>query len=171
MRCGETDKNVLIIGYGNVLRRDDGVGVAAAGWLDDHLPPAAANVTAVHQLLPELAEPISRCGLVIFIDADAGLPGGKYRKCSLNPGDTSDRTCGHHQTPQGLLRMAEELYGRTPQALLYSIGGTDFSYGLTLSADVSSTLETVLQDLSDTVSKSAMPGEIKTTRARSELTH
>jgi Ni,Fe-hydrogenase maturation factor len=67
---------VLVIGYGNTLRRDDGVGVRAAELIAADPRLAHARVLAVHQLTPELALDIGAVSLVIFVDADArGLPG------------------------------------------------------------------------------------------------
>ncbi len=57
-----------MIGYGNTLRSDDGVGprvamaVASWGW-------PGLKAIAVHQLTPELAEPLAAAELAIFVDA------------------------------------------------------------------------------------------------------
>lgn len=56
----------LIIGIGSTLRRDDGLGPDLARSAADALP---ADLIVVTQLTPELAEPISRAGRVVFIDA------------------------------------------------------------------------------------------------------
>ena len=63
----------LIIGYGNPLRGDDGLGWRAAEQLAEIIPQSEAEVIACHQLTPELAEPISRARLVIFIDMSLEL--------------------------------------------------------------------------------------------------
>lgn len=60
---------VLILAYGNPLRRDDGVGWVIGERLAEMLREDVADVRVLHQLTPELAEPISRAGAVIFIDA------------------------------------------------------------------------------------------------------
>jgi hypothetical protein len=51
---------VLIIGYGNPLRTDDGLGWRAAYRLAASLKDAPVEALAVHQLTPELGEAI--CG-------------------------------------------------------------------------------------------------------------
>jgi Ni,Fe-hydrogenase maturation factor len=67
---------VLVIGYGNTLRRDDGVGVRVAEAVAADPRFAHVRVLAVHQLTPELALDIGSASLVIFVDADVrGLPG------------------------------------------------------------------------------------------------
>lgn len=69
---------VLIVGYGNPLRRDDGVGWYAAQRLSHELSGEQAEVIACHQLMPELAERISQTDLVIFIDAAVGTSPGAF---------------------------------------------------------------------------------------------
>jgi len=152
MKSNAIDIPVLIIGYGNVLRRDDGVGWAAARRLIDQLPGTTAKVWMVPQLLPELAEPMSRSELVIFIDADAKLGAGQIQRRILrSPRRKNTQTIGHHQSPEGLIQMARDLYGRRPRALLFSIGGADFSFGCTLSSAVKTAVRKVVSDVVDAV--------------------
>lgn len=67
---------VLIVGYGNTLRRDDGVGVRAAELMGSDPRFAGIEVLTVYQLTPELALDIAAASLVVFVDADVrGLPG------------------------------------------------------------------------------------------------
>ena len=80
MRSRETElaigdaRRVLVIGYGNPLRGDDGIGRVIAEHIAETLRPEAIDVVVAHQLTPELTEPISRSGLVIFVDAAVHLP-------------------------------------------------------------------------------------------------
>jgi len=147
MKSDVNDNPVLVIGYGNILRRDDGVGWAAARRLNDQLPRHLASVLAVPQLLPELAERISRSQLVIFIDADARLAPGQVKRRLLRPRRCSSKAIGHHQTPSEILRMARNLYRSSPRAILYSIGGSNFSFGCNLSASVRTALRNVVLDI------------------------
>jgi hydrogenase maturation protease len=121
----------LVIGYGNPLRGDDGLGqeVAAlvAGW---GRPDVQA--LAVHQLTPELAEPLSRARLAIFVDAYPAPGGGTVRVQRLEPGGTSP-ALGHTGDPRFLLGLAEAVYGGCPSAWLVTVPGTDFDGGLGLS--------------------------------------
>jgi hydrogenase maturation protease len=157
MNCVETEKHlqsekpVLVIGYGNILRRDDGVGWAAARRLADQLPDEVASVVTVQQLLPELAEPISHAKLVIFIDADAQLTGGAFARREIESTQPTRKAIGHHETPEGILRLAGNLYGHSPRAVLYSIGGTDFSFGCALSPSVQVALREVVHEVVDAV--------------------
>ena len=67
-RPATIEAEVLVIGYGNTLRGDDGVGprvVEAIGTLG--LPGVRTLICPL--LTPELADPISRAEKVIFVDA------------------------------------------------------------------------------------------------------
>lgn len=58
---------VIVIGYGNTLRSDDGAGQQVAEIIVHwHLPQVRS--ISVHQLTPELAAPIAEAELAIFID-------------------------------------------------------------------------------------------------------
>ena len=68
----------LIIGYGNPLRGDDGLGWQVASELAKCVD-ALISVVAVHQLTPELAEPVSDADLVIFVDSSCDGEPGSWR--------------------------------------------------------------------------------------------
>jgi Ni,Fe-hydrogenase maturation factor len=73
---GTVERGILVIGYGNTLRRDDGAGVRAAEMMAVDPRFAAVEVLMVYQLTPELSLDIATASLVVFIDADVrGLPG------------------------------------------------------------------------------------------------
>lgn len=132
---------VLIIGYGNPLRGDDGIGPYAVDCLRDDLTDAVAinaaqpdslGCSAITfltpmQLTPELAEPISRAARVVFIDARTdGVPGAIHAQ-RLHPGNTTS-TLTHHTDPAALLALAQALYGTCPDAVIFSVTGQSFGY-------------------------------------------
>jgi len=113
----------LVIGYGNTLRRDDGVGPFVAGLLK---PSPGLHVITRHQLTPELAEPVSQADLVIFVDARADRTAGEI---VMEPVPPRDSTLIHQLGPGALLQWSLKLYGRTPEAILIGIGGESFDLG------------------------------------------
>lgn len=129
----------LIIGVGNPLRGDDGLGWDVAGELSHELQRDDVQVVATYQLTPELSELASRAHRVLFIDAArSGEPG--TLKCqpvfpSEQPGQHS-----HALSPAALLSLAETLYGRCPAAYLLTIAGDSFDTGESISAAVSAAL-------------------------------
>jgi len=125
----------LVIGYGNTLRGDDGVGRLVAEQLErEHLP---AQIIAAHQLLPEFCERISAARQVIFIDAIVGVIGGEITTAPLTAAPEWEAPlAGHHLSPAGLLAAARALYGTCPPALLITVSGVDFGFSSTLSPSV-----------------------------------
>ena len=133
MNCAVTE--TLYIGYGNSLRGDDGVGLFVAQRLQG---------LAVHQLTPELAEPISQAAKVVFIDADVTLPAGEIRRA---PVVETQSSIGHHCTPGELLVIARALYGRAPEAELISIGIESTDLAETFSVKVQDAAARLLDSL------------------------
>jgi len=119
----------LVIGYGNPLRGDDAAGPEAARRLGD----LGFRALAVHQLTPELAEPIAFARAVVFLDADARVPAGQIAITPLAPAPPS-APLEHHASPAALLRLARDVYGAAPDACLISLGAAAFEFGARLSA-------------------------------------
>ena len=139
---------VLIIGYGNPDRQDDGVGYQAlvrlAKALDrpfpldayDDIQPGGRNPDLWFdlQLKPEMAEAISRYDQVFFIDAHTGAVPDDLSWRELSPVFQSSPLT-HHLTPESALSLCETLYGKKPAAILISIRGYEFGFSSTLSLE------------------------------------
>jgi hydrogenase maturation protease len=130
----------LIVGYGNPLRGDDGFGWHAAQQLAVSLRDVDVDIIACHQLTPELAEPVSRAALAIFIDASReGMPG--LLACQqLSPEPTTPGIFSHHLKPRLLLACAQTFYENCPEAFVLSVTGAFFGYGERLSPLVQAAL-------------------------------
>jgi hydrogenase maturation protease len=112
----------LIIGYGNPLRGDDGVGQVAAQALADGAAINCTDVIVCHQLTPELAECIAAVDLVVFVDAAVDIrPGGVVVR-EVQGASTQSPGLVHTADPAALLKLASKLYGRSPQAFLVTVG-------------------------------------------------
>jgi hydrogenase maturation protease len=124
--------SVLVIGYGNELRRDDGVGpsiaraVAASEW-------PGVRALAVHQLTPELAEPLASARLAVFVDA--AFDGGELsvRPVTPKPGSAALK---HASDPAWLLGLARAIYGRQPPAWMVTVPVADVGFGMEMSREV-----------------------------------
>ncbi|MGF1583209.1 MAG: hydrogenase maturation protease [Gemmataceae bacterium] len=120
------EPDILIIGYGKTLRRDDGVGPHIAQILESWEHPRLRTHIA-HQLTPELAEPISQTDVVVFVDACRESE-TEYEMREVSPG--LDRGPSFHSArPEALVALALELFGHAPQAWLLTVKGEDFSLG------------------------------------------
>jgi Ni,Fe-hydrogenase maturation factor len=156
---GGTERGILVIGYGNTLRRDDGVGVRAAEMMASDARFAGVEVLTAHQLTPELSLDVATASLVVFVDADIrGLPGSievrelgagavmagtspHVRASSPDGPERADPGASSHHVGAGeLLALARELSGATPRAFAVGIGVADLELGEGLSAPVEAAL-------------------------------
>ncbi len=120
------EAELLVIGYGNSLRRDDGVGPRVAEAIEElHLPGVR---TLVCQLLsPEYADPIARARRVIFVDAAVDHTAGVlFRK--LEPGATS-QLMAHAADPRTMLALARDVFGHVPEAWWLTIPAIHLGFG------------------------------------------
>jgi hydrogenase maturation protease len=121
----------LVIGYGNELRRDDGAGPRVCRELEARRP-AGVRVRIVHQLTPELAEPLADARIAVFVDAAAGQSAVRCGPVAESGGVSA---LAHTGGPAWLLGLAEATFGRRPQAWLVTVPAEDFGFGTGLSPD------------------------------------
>lgn len=131
---------LVIIGYGNPLREDDGVGWAAADLLKQALPADRVRVFTCHQLMPELAEPVSLAAAVLFVDARIDGVAGAIDLRPIAPDAEPPAGLSHVLSPGALLALARQVYGRCAPAQLASITGGAFGYAEGLSPAVQAAL-------------------------------
>jgi hydrogenase maturation protease len=133
-----SDMRPLIIGIGNPLRSDDGLGWAVAEQLareDD----SAWTIQAVHQLTPELAQSMARAILVVMIDASReGEPGEVHVHALALPArpDQPGAAGTHLTSPEELAALTTAVYGHCPPVVIIAMTGADFSIGERLSSVV-----------------------------------
>lgn len=116
---------ILVIGYGNPGRQDDGLGPAAAAEIENIGWP---NVTTSdnYQLVIEDAVEVAAHDVVWFVDAscEGDAP------CTLSRlAPALDITfTSHLLKPESLLAIAHQQFGRSPEAYLLSIRGYQFDF-------------------------------------------
>ena len=149
---------ILIIGFGNPLRGDDGLGPAALRELE---PVITGDVEFIecHQLVPELADDLSKADLAILIDAaEEGEPGAVV-VTEVYPVVPPGQSFTHHVNPSSLLAMAAELFGHAPRAFLITVAGVDFGCKTELSTAIQQALREIVQRVQEIVA-----GHIPATR-------
>ena len=92
-------QGVLIVGYGNALRTDDGLGWHAAERLAGDPRLAGATVLRRHQLTPELALDISLADLVVLVDASHGPAAGTFTVTPVARAGAPGMSWTHHLSP------------------------------------------------------------------------
>jgi hydrogenase maturation protease len=129
----------LILGYGNPLRSDDGLGWRAAETLATTLSSDQVEVRSCHQLLPELTSAISQAETTLFIDAAIDGEPGEVRCEPVFPRLEGDRFT-HQLSPAAILAWSQKLYGKCPRAFVISVAGGCFELGEKLSPAVAASL-------------------------------
>lgn len=122
----------LVIGYGNDLRGDDGIGTQiaqiVASW---HLPQVRS--LPLHQLSPELAADLAEVDLAIFVDAYQASDTDTVKLCPLEPLETT-KLQSHFSDPIAILSLTLAIYDKCPQAWWLVIPGVNFGLGDGLSS-------------------------------------
>jgi len=124
---------IVLIGFGNTLRRDDGLGCLVADevarW--NHTQVSALSVP---QLTPELTIAVAEADMVIFVDARAGKGHTQVHVEFLEPMGEGTVSMIHSLSPQWLLGLTRAAFHRCPRAWLVSVPAEDFTFGEGLSA-------------------------------------
>jgi hydrogenase maturation protease len=136
---------VLVVGYGNPLRGDDGLGLRAVTLLAEDPRLGGVEITWRHQLTPELAADFKDAALVVLIDVNAVAPAGAVSVMRLDPTPSSAAASSHHVDPGELLGLARELWGAAPAVFVVSAGAATFELGDGLSPEVERALPEVVE--------------------------
>jgi hydrogenase maturation protease len=128
--------HILVIGYGNTLRQDDGVGPRVAEELCLRVVDPRVQILVRPSLTPELAETISEVHCAVFIDASAELPPGVVQQVAVERVGEADMSLVHFLEPQALLAWSYDLYGRCPIGRAWLVGVEHTDLGEELSEGV-----------------------------------
>jgi len=140
------DEKLLLFGYGNPDRGDDGVAyhifmkLFSAEQIDEnqifstdviHLSDTV-DVIFNFQLLPEYADLVAQYDRVIFIDAHTAEIEEELKLQPLEA-DFQHSPFTHHFSPSSCLAVAKSLAGKAPVAWLLSVRGYEFGFTRDLS--------------------------------------
>jgi len=115
---------ILVLGYGNPGRLDDGLGPALATLLETRALPGV-TVQSDYQLVVEDAAPIAAHDVVIFADAHVSCaPPFTFARCQPRPAQSFS---SHSVQPDALLAMARDLFGGHTRGYLLGIRGVAFN--------------------------------------------
>jgi hydrogenase maturation protease len=120
---------ILVYGYGNPGRQDDGMGIALAEAIETWAREMKMNgveTDSNYQLNIEDAARISEFDLVIFADATKEEI-KEYAFTVLTPSPKTDFTM-HSVSPAFILNLCSEVYKKTPPAFLLHIKGYEWEF-------------------------------------------
>jgi hydrogenase maturation protease len=119
----------LVIGIGNSLRGDDGIGALLAQQVGGR---------SVQQLTPELAAELAELEAVLFIDAWLAPPGAAPELIPIAPAAAAADS--HRLGPAQLLALSKALYGHAPAVQLLRVPAYRFEHGTALSIELQAAL-------------------------------
>jgi hydrogenase maturation protease len=133
---------ILVYGYGNPGRQDDGLGVALAENIEKWARINGINhieTDSNYQLNIEDAARISEFDLVVFADASKEKIKG-YAFTSLRPSPKMDFTM-HSVSPAFILNLCREVYQKIPLAYLLHVKGYEWEFMKTMTPEAGKNLE------------------------------
>jgi hydrogenase maturation protease len=148
--CSRKGPKILIAGLGNLLLRDDGVGVHAVHELQK-IPPPGVQVVEVGTAVLDALHLFEWADRVLAIDAmQAGGPAGTLY--SLRASDVEDRSPKaslHELSLLAALRFLAD--ARRPSIVILGVEPAVIDYGLDLSPEVQSALPVLVQSVREIV--------------------
>ncbi len=159
-------RDFLVIGYGNTLRGDDGVGPRVAEAIEK-LNLSGVRTLICQQLSPEHADPVSRAHTVVFVDAElvagytlqvAGSESSNVQPSTCNfqpirwrklePGESS-QLMAHAADPRTLLALARDVFGHCPEAWWLTIPAVKLDFSETLTPEAQRGFEEAVKKIQE----------------------
>ena len=140
--------SILVLGYGNPGRQDDGLGPAVADAIDRLGLPGVIALDN-YQLNIEDALEVAAHDLVWFVDA-ARSGAAPYAVSAVAPVATVEFT-SHIMRPQTVLAIARQCCGRAPPAFLLAVRGYGFEFVEALTPGAADNLDAALAMLTQSV--------------------
>lgn len=128
----KTEMHILLIGIGNPLRGDDGIGAFLCEKMEA-LRITGLQTLTVQQLTPDLLEEMMRADFTVLADAAVSVTGVEFRPVQEEnlPGVSSS----HHASAEQLFQMAKLIYGKTLSLHICALGAVQFELGAPLSPE------------------------------------
>jgi hydrogenase maturation protease len=143
---------ILVLGYGNPGRQDDGLGPALAVEIGQMNLPGV-TVCDNYQLVIEDAVDVAASDIVWFVDAS--LSGVQpYEVSEISPA-AHIAFSSHSVKPEVILALAETYYGKRPTAYLMGIRGYKFAFTEGLSEHAAENLRHAVAHVAEAIRAAA----------------
>lgn len=150
-----TDTRVLVIGYGNPGRCDDGLGMALAERIEALQIPGVA-VQTKYQLNVEDADDVAKHQVVVFLDACLCAPPPYFfRELEARAGTLEFTT--HSLAPEGVLGLAHDVFRAPTKGYAVAVRGYDFH---DVKEDISEDAKVNLEEALAFLAEALQPGGI-----------
>jgi hydrogenase maturation protease len=146
----ELRKRVLVYGYGNPGREDDGLGNEMAkmiqNWIDEH-KLGCMTTDSNYQLNIEDAEIMSEWDIVVFVDASKEENLREYNFSEVKPSDAKVEFTMHAVSPSYVRHLCEKLFNKAPETYILAIKGYEWDFKEGISDCATLNLEQAFQFL------------------------
>lgn len=141
---------ILVYGYGNPGRKDDGLGPAFIQLLDEWLienPQHQISTDSNYQLNIEDAAAIADKEVVVFVDASLEEDIGAFSLTKVEASDAKVEFSMHAVSPSFVLDLCKKIYDKSPETWLLHIRGYDWDFIENLSDQAEKNLYAAFQFL------------------------
>lgn len=143
-------KKLLIYGYGNPGRQDDGIGARFVEMVDEWI--VQEKLTDIYtdcnyQLNIEDSELISDFETVIFVDASVVDEVHDYKLESLQPNDANIEFTMHAVSASYVIDLCRKLYKKSPRAYVLHVRAYEFDFTEELTPKAQQNLNAAFQFL------------------------
>jgi hydrogenase maturation protease len=126
----DSDSRILVYGYGNPGRQDDGLGAAFIQMLENWLvenPFPQISTDCNYQLNIEDAAAVSDKTLVVFVDASQEAI-EDYSFTKVEASDARVEFSMHAVSTSFVIDLCQKIYGKVPEAWLLHIRGYEWDF-------------------------------------------
>src|SRR5450755_3522173 len=119
-------KRICIVGIGNPIRSDDGVGAYVCQLMEEKNLDGV-KVIATQQLDIGMTGDFTEFDTVIFVDASLKHKTISFQPLSLE--NDQPQSFSHHINPAMLVNLAQILYAKSTRFYICAVGGNNFEIG------------------------------------------
>ncbi len=154
-------ENVIVLGVGNILLGDEGVGVRVVEELGKLEMPENVELVDGATLGLDLLPVIDRADRLIIIDVvKAGSEPGtifKFTPQDLEVPSEPGRMSLHQVSLLEVLAMAEMLSGRTPQTIIFGVEPKEIDWGREISPEIANKIPALIELVIAEIARSQAP--------------
>ncbi len=157
-------EKILIYGYGNPGRRDDGLGAHFTELIDKWASEEKiSNISTDcnYQLNIEDAEVISRYDTVVFVDASMVEDIEDFRLEAVKPDDARIEFTMHAVSVAYVVHLCNKLYNKFPGAYVLHIKACDFGFAEGITDGAKRNMNAALDYMKGFLKKRAVCGECR----------
>ena len=152
--ANDVARSVLVLGYGNPSRQDDGLGPCAVERLAK-IGLSGVTTETAYQLGIEHSAEAEKHEVLIFVDA-ASTGVDSFERCRVAPSANASFTT-HAVSPEQVLAVTRDLYGKTPVSWKIKIRGYQFGIAEGLTPEAETNLIAAVDALRALVAEEGRP--------------